>query len=130
MKIAVTVYTDSTYQAGCVIEALKHVRDIELDSYSGKVKIKDIGDVMSVGRGLDEDETITAESSGITQPVARPNINPGDPTIGKIGEATKALILDELGTKNIQPVQPKYTEHLKLLWKRGLIKFDGKEYYL
>jgi len=67
------------------------------------------------------------ESKPVPKVDARPNINPGDPTIGKIGEATKATILGDLdGCQGL----PKYTEHLKLLWKRGLVKYDGEEYYL
>jgi hypothetical protein len=60
---------------------------------------------------------------------ARPNINPGDPTIGKIGTATRELILADLAAGR-QPPQPKYTEHLKLLWKRGEVKYDGTRWYL
>ena len=58
----------------------------------------------------------------------RKNVSPGEPAIGKIGTATQDLILDMLkGTEKVP--QPKYTEHLKLLWKRGVVKYDG-EYYL
>ena len=59
----------------------------------------------------------------------RRNVNPGEPSIGKIGEATKMAILSDLANGR-QPPHPKYTEHLKLLWKRGEVKWDGQEYYL
>ena len=58
----------------------------------------------------------------------RPNVDPGVSLISKIGGPTKALILEELA-EGIQP-GPKFSEHMKLLWTRGEVKFDGKEYYL
>lgn len=65
-----------------------------------------------------------------TAPIIEPkNVSPGLPTIGKIGTNTKADILDMLG-KGVQPSTTKFGEHLKLLWARGEVKFDGKEYYL
>lgn len=58
----------------------------------------------------------------------RPNVDPGKPSITKIGADTKTSLLAGL-FKNVQP-QAKYAEHMKLLWSRGEVKFDGKEYYL
>jgi hypothetical protein len=63
------------------------------------------------------------------QDVARKNINPGDPSISKIGSSTKDVILGDLAAGR-QPPTPKYDEHMKLLWSRGEVKYDGKEYYL
>lgn len=65
----------------------------------------------------------------------RPNISPGEPTITKIGADSKTFILGELkaslGTGRVpEHFGHKYKEHLKLLWKRGEIKWDGLEYYL
>ena len=54
---------------------------------------------------------------------------PGEPTITKISSGTKDVILGDLKAGKQLPRQ-KYDEHLKLLWKRGEVKFDGKEYYL
>lgn len=64
-------------------------------------------------------------------PVVEERINraPGLPTIGKIGSNTKAEILAALNGGN-QPSITKFGEHLKLLWARGEVKFDGQEYYL
>ena len=59
----------------------------------------------------------------------RKNINPGDPTITKIGSGTKDLILDALRQGQQMP-RPKYDEHLKLLWKRGEVRFDGELFYV
>ena len=61
--------------------------------------------------------------------VSRKNINPGDPTITKIGSGTKDLIIDALKHGDQMP-RPKYDEHLKLLWKRGEVKYDGELFYV
>lgn len=58
----------------------------------------------------------------------RINVSPGATSIGKIGSNTKELILESLAV-NVQPAT-KYVEHLKLLWARGEVKFDGNSYYL
>lgn len=60
---------------------------------------------------------------------ARKNINPGEPTITKIGSGTKDVILGDLKAGKQLP-RPKYDEYLKLLWKRGEIKFDGESFYV
>ena len=63
----------------------------------------------------------------------RQNVSPGLPTISKIGEKAKTYLLNELkgGARTLEYADfHKYTEHLKLLWARGEIKFDGVEYYL
>lgn len=61
-------------------------------------------------------------------PVARKNVSPGEPSITKIGSGAKETIIHALNTGT--PLGDRYTEHLKLLWARGEIKFDGTEYYL
>ena len=61
-------------------------------------------------------------------PVARKNVSPGEPSITKIGSGAKETIIHALNTGT--PLGDRYTEHLKLLWARGEIKFDGEEYYL
>ena len=70
---------------------------------------------------------INAEPKEIA-PEPRENVSPGLPTIGKIGTATKEYIFEAL-TQGVQPAA-KYVEHLKLLWSRGEVKFDGVNYYL
>ena len=66
--------------------------------------------------------------------VPRPNVSPGVPLITKIGSNTKEYILNELkasgAPRTLEHFGLKYAEHLKLLWSRGEIKFDGSEYYL
>ena len=73
-----------------------------------------------------DDESEEMNGGGV---VSRTNVCPGEPAIGKIGVATQAMIFDDL-EKGHQPPQPKYAEHMTLLWKRGMVKFDGTEYYL
>lgn len=58
----------------------------------------------------------------------RQNVSPGEPTISKIGAVAKHEVLAFLQL-NVQPAV-KFSEHCKLLWSRGEIKFDGKDYYL
>ena len=62
-----------------------------------------------------------------TVPHQRKNICPGTPSITKIGSGTKETIIHALNTGT--PLGDRYTEHLKLLWARGEVKYDG-EYYL
>lgn len=68
------------------------------------------------------------EVPAISAPTTRPNVDPGKPSIGKIGAEAKQSILGGLAD-GFQPLA-KYTEHCKLLWSRGEIRFDGKEWYL
>ena len=63
-----------------------------------------------------------------TVPVARENVSPGEPSITKIGMNTEVVLFGLLRAGG-QP-EAKYAEHMKLLWKRGKVKFDGKEYYV
>jgi hypothetical protein len=67
-------------------------------------------------------------AAAAAKPAGRPDKNPGKSTITKIGGNTTNEILNSLAV-NVQPAV-KYTEHLKLLHNRGLVKFDGVEYYL
>ena len=75
--------------------------------------------------GLAAAETMLEEAKAKTK---RPNVPPGVATISKIGSNTKEELFKMLG----QGVQPpaKYREHLKLLWERGEVKFDGEEWYV
>lgn len=58
----------------------------------------------------------------------RKNVSPGEPSIAKIGVNTEGALFGVLRAGG-QP-EAKYAEHLKLLWKRGKVKFDGEEYYV
>lgn len=59
--------------------------------------------------------------------VERANVSPGPSSISKIGGTTKAEIMNYLDNNKKPP--GKYQEHLKLLWSRGEVKFDGEEWY-
>ena len=61
-------------------------------------------------------------------PPKRENIDPGAPSIGKIGSGTKEQLLGMLA-EGYQP-PAKWAEHMKLLWSRGEIKYDGTYYYV
>lgn len=58
----------------------------------------------------------------------RPNVCPGESSITKIGSNTKTDLLNDL-REGRQP-SDKYAEHMKLLWERGEVSYDGEEYYL
>ena len=60
--------------------------------------------------------------------VVRKNVSPGASLIGKIGCNTKDVIFEFLRDDKQPPA--KYNDHLKLLWARGEVKYDGKEWYV
>lgn len=64
-----------------------------------------------------------------SQSKLRPNVDPGKPEITKIGSKTKDQIIQWLkdGTDIRADL---YGEHLKLLWSRGEVKFDGARWYV
>ncbi len=68
----------------------------------------------------------------IMEAPARKNISPGEPSIGKIGKDNVDMLVKAVmdGNTKVLNDTDKWQEHLKLLWKRGLVKFDGEEYYL
>lgn len=61
-------------------------------------------------------------------PSERENVAPGSSTITKIGAIAKEEILQILRRGDQPPA--KYLEHCKLLWERGEIRFDGKEFWV
>ena len=69
----------------------------------------------------------TLEQVGVT-PSERKNVSPGEPSITKIGMNTEGALFGVLRAGG-QP-EAKYAEHLKLLWKRGKVKFDGEQFYV
>lgn len=76
-------------------------------------------------RQSDEPVSEDKRGSGI---IVRENVNPGASSIGKIGGKAKEDILEHL-CGGVQPPRS-YAEHLKLLWARGEVKFDGQVFYL
>ncbi len=65
--------------------------------------------------------------SPASEAAPRKDVSPGPSSIGKIGTKTKEALFEVL-KDGTQP-SDKWSEHLKLLWQRHEIKFDG-EYYL
>lgn len=60
-------------------------------------------------------------------PTQRANKNPGRPGISKIGTKTVDELLGMI-RKGVQPGE-KWKEHLKLLWSRDMVKWDGQRWY-
>ena len=83
---------------------------------------------MACSRQYVPKEELQARDAIDKVPVARENVSPGEPSITKIGSNTREEIIEAL-KRGVQPLD-KFREHLKLLWKRGKVKFDGTEYYL
>lgn len=69
-----------------------------------------------------------AERKLPNDPPSRKNVSPGVSTITKIGSGTKEELLS--GLKAGRQPAAKYSEHMKLLWSRHEVKFDGEEYYI
>lgn len=76
---------------------------------------------------LDE-KSIAARAALDKVSIVRPNVSPGTPLITKIGSNTKAEIMDIM--QSLRDIPAKYKEHLKLLWARGEVKYDGTEFYI
>jgi len=75
------------------------------------------------------EQPIDAHSSGSNfDKPERNDIFPGKPTITKIGSTTREEIHNCL--KDDIPIALKYIEHMKLLWARGKVKWDGERYYV
>ena len=85
--------------------------------------------VAAIGKQPTTSSRVIDETDNVLTTNERPNINPGTPLIGKIGTSTLEVILGALKDGQQMPM-PKYEQHMKLLWSRGKVKFDGKEYYL
>lgn len=93
-------------------------RNVMLDIESDKPAVEAVVNTAWVNQSKDE----------MLMPVPRQNVNPGKSTITRIGTETKKELLSMLHG-GVQP-DAKWQEHLKLLWERGEVKFDGKEWYL
>ena len=80
-----------------------------------------------------EPEEIVGGKPATEDTQTRKNVSPGPASIVKIGEKTKDYLLGELKTspRTLEYADfHKYKEHLKLLWARQQVKFDGEEYYV
>lgn len=93
-------------------------RNVMLDIESDKTAVEAVVNTAWANQSKDE----------MQQPVPRQNVNPGKSAITRIGTETKKELLSMLHG-GVQP-DAKWQEHLKLLWERGEVKFDGKDWYL
>lgn len=93
-----------------------------------KNNFSEVVDDLQERRTHDEPVAVDQRGTAIVVEEVRKNVSPGTPSITKIGAIAKDYILEALKL-NVQP-PPRYSEHLKLLWSRGEIKFDGESYYL
>lgn len=72
---------------------------------------------------IESDKAVTEAS-----PVPRINNNPGKSMITRIGTETKKELLSMIHG-GVQP-DAKWQDHLKLLWERGEVKFDGEDWWV
>lgn len=131
MKIAITAYADDTYEAACIVEALKNVRSIELDSYSGRVKVDKVFDKKP------EPQVRVEEPQANETPEPAENENPGFTACTRIGGDTKDAILKNLPCsdaehlgKKIKRTAEQTEALLQLLWDRGDIEYRGGDFVL
>ena len=131
MKITITVEVSSPDEAKVIIDRMSRTTNAwtDLQEARDELAAKEVAT-----RSTCEEKMTTADIKpsiviASEDVAARANVSPGTPLITKIGKDTTDAILLALKEGIPQP-SVKYKEHLKLLWKRGVIKFDGKEYYL
>ena len=132
MKTTISFEVDSPAKAREIIAAVERACNVPYKQDGFGVRTLDADPEATADKPNTGGTGTAGEQSGSDDGAAdapRPNVNPGEPSIGKIGTATKDLILADLA-KGRQLPQPKYTEHLKLLWKRKEVMFDGVNYYL
>lgn len=139
MRITIQVTCDDAEDAQRVMRKLAAPDNTWVDQLGGQstvftppinTKQLDVAREARIDKIMGSSATGAEQSLGNSgsEGAPRPNISPGEPSIGKIGSETKATLLSLIGN-NQQPAS-KWHEHAKLLWKRGEIKFDGAEYYL
>lgn len=125
MRITIQITCDDVADAQLVMQKLAMsdtAWPLRLDAAEPKIK----GSAEKPGVATTSKNNSVSEVPAKEAP--RPNKNPGTPSIGKIGGATKGLLFAELEAGR-QPTE-KFVEHMKLLWSRGEVKFDGDNYYL
>lgn len=115
MKIMISYQCESQEEAQAVLSAVAAIGKEPMACSKQYIEPQEVGK-------LTEKEILY----DFTPP--KQNVSPGLSTIGKIGTPTKEYIFEAL-TQGVQPAA-KYVEHLKLLWSRGEVKFDGVNYYL
>lgn len=137
MRITIQVTCDTPAEAQDAIARLTRPKTWEDDLPPPKVSEARIDQIMAgsgaappLPSGKDyskgEPEPVLVRVSGMD----RPNVSPGEPSITKIGAESKERILKWVREPGSYLDTTKFAEHLKLLWKRGEIKFSGTEYFI
>ena len=131
-KTRITFECESIAVAQEILEAVKQLKlkPYALTSFGGPIVNQDVNST------TEHYVDFAGERDGPQAPVAPPpaeatpktNVSPGASAITKIGSGTKADLLTDL--HNGSTIHSKWDEHLKLLWSRGEVKFDGEEWYL
>lgn len=71
-----------------------------------------------------------ATTRGIVPVKERANVSPGESTITKMGVDMKKAMMAGVGSGAFaSDYKGKSLKYLQLMWKRGEIKFDGKDFY-
>jgi len=142
-KITISFEVDSPAQARDILAAVERIPDTpySLAQWGSQVLraqpkthaalgIEPEADPQQLAMNIQSREVLESVNKAPTPAsVERKNVSPGTPLISKIGSNTKEELLKMLLTADMQP-HAKYKEHLKLLWSRGEVKFDGTTYYL
>lgn len=119
-------------QRAFALKRLAEADDDILLSALAEIRQRDVR-LEAAKRQLDEEfgvETCAEEPArSKVMSSVRPNVSPGTSSITKIGAGTRSALLTRLAEQGVAK-NDKSCEHLKLLWSRGDVKFDGKEYYL
>ena len=111
MKFMISFQCDTVEEARAVVDAVAAI---------GKEPTK-------TSRVIDDVEKVLAVSDDDSKPAARPNINPGESKMKRLSGQAYNFVIVQLGLGK----QPEgYAEHLKLLWTRGEVKFDGSNWYI
>lgn len=120
MKTMISFQCDTLDEARAVIDA---VAAIGKTPHACSKQYVEPGELKLSGNNP---STVIIDELGEIPP--RKNVSPGSPAITKIGSSTLEIVLGMLQDGNQPP--EKYSEHLKLLWSRGKVKFDGSDFYL
>ena len=142
MKINITYQCDTAAEAKEVLEAVNRLGNLpyRLEGFGQPIVSGDRGALIeltelqegsaSPNMDLEAQKAPNVLSTVPPQnvPAIRNNVSPGEPAIGKIGSKTKEDLLFVISS-GVQ-ASAKFSEHMKLLWKRGEVKYDGQEYYL
>lgn len=120
-------------QRAFALKRLAEADDDILLSALAEIRQRDVR-LEAAKRQLDEEFGVeTCVEAPVARPkvmsAVRPNVSPGTSSITKIGAGTRSTLLTRLAQQGVAK-NDKSCEHLKLLWARGDVKFDGKEYYL